>query len=1481
MEESMAGQVTRSFLAAVLVTGAGCSPPTDPRVTWLAPGASVTHAVVSVHAFPGQPESWRLRTTATLGLRSGTSLLPEEAPREPLEYPVSFVVKAPGGEGTLFVRVEVLAQDGAVVGRARGSAVLVPNGSVFMELRLGQPCTGDLECADGVFCNGVERCVLDVCAAPDRVACPESPFACVLQGCVEEARTCSVRVNHDLCPPLVNPDGTTDTTYCDPVSGCVRGQPCDGDGDCADPYVCNGAERCVAGRCMGGAPPSADDSNPCTLDSCAEPAGAMHTPVPHGNRCTTPTVPAGVCVTGTCVETTCGDGVVDVLRDEECDDGWGNSDVEPDACRTNCQPARCGDGVPDSTESCDGAPDCRADCTRCGDGVKQEVEACDNGAANSNQPDAVCRVDCTPGRCGDNVQDSGEACDDGNTVDGDGCAGTCLRREVCGDGVKDPQEACDDGNLNPADGCDGCAQFRWDAQPLVGGSLLATTYGLKSPYSLAVDRRGNLYVCDAGHNTVLRVDGLTGTVTAVAGRGSFGFSGDGQVATSAHLHEPMGIALDGLGNLYVADHRNNRVRRVDGSTGVITTVAGTGTGGYAGDGSAATNAQLRRPSGVAVDGLGNLYVADTDNHVIRRVDATTGVITTVAGTGAPGSDGDGGPAVEGGLRVPLGLALHGLDLLFIADSGNHKVRRVDLPAGTITTVAGTGVGGHSGDGGPATAATLNEPTSVALDTLGRLLVAVFQRQRIRRVDLGTGTITTVAGSGELGFSGDGGPATEAAIMYPRGVAAGPDGSFYLTDHWFRRVRRVDGSTGIITTVAGSGVFGNSGDGTLATSVQLTNAPSVSVDRAGRVLVIDSSDRVRAVDPLLGTTSTVAGVGTRGYSGDGALAVAAEFKSPGATAVDGDGNLFIADTMNYRVRRVDAASGVVTTVAGTGSPWYAGDGSPAVEARVGMVEGLATDAQGNLFLAESQNHVVRRVDVVTGTITTVAGTANAGYGGDGDLATGALLRAPRGLALDGPGNLYVADSENNRVRRIDGVTGTITTVAGTGVGAYAGDGGLATGADLQYPTGVAVDAWGNLYVADTGNHRIRRVDVETGVITTVVGDGEMENSGDGGLAIHASLLYPRAVAFDLRGHLLVGDTSNSRVRRVDAVTGRIVTVAGLVDPVGMGPVAHARLADPVGVALAGDVLLVAGGASGTVQVLRQDAQWLEVVAGRYQHVNATANLARFRDWTFGVVGGVAHDRERGLIYLTESTANRVHVVRMVDPADKGSWTMEPLVNAQGTPGFADGPAVTARLRNPTALLLEGRTLHVADTGNHVIRAVDLDAMTVSTTFGTPETMGFHGDRGPADQALLNQPRAMTRCGDGAFFMADTGNNRVRRVDASGTVDTVLGDGVAASSGDGAPSRTFPVDQPLGLGCDSFGNLYVTSRTAVRVVAADDEGLVDGSGWVRSIYGAPPRDSFPAVATTCLTGLAVTPEDGVLVTDSCSGMLVELTRRAVVP
>jgi sugar lactone lactonase YvrE len=572
-------------------------------------------------------------------------------------------------------------------------------------------------------------------------------------------------------------------------------------------------------------------------------------------------------------------------------------------------------------------------------------------------------------------------------------------------------------------------------------------------------------------------------ISTVAG----GVGGPGRATLVAVT--PCGVSF-GAGHVYVSSFAS--VRKVDPGTDRLTTPAGTGVTGPLGDGRLATRASVSTSShglgtcGAAVDHSGNLVLADAGHSRIRVVAASTGTfysqpmtvgnIYTVAGH-VFGFAGDGGPATSAKLNGPAGVAVDAAGNLVIADCGNARVRVVaastgtfygqPMTAGNIYTIAGGGTGGL-GDRGPATSAVLSSPLAMAPDAAGNVLIADSGHRRVRVVAAGTGTfygkpmtagnIYTIAGTGKIGTSGDGGPATGATLTDPEGVAADANGNVLIADT--TKVRLVAAGTGTfygkamtagdIYTVAGNGMIAFSGDGGPAIRAELNGATGVAADAAGNQAIADpGNNRVRVVAASTGTRYgkpltagdiyTIAGSRFAGFSGDGGPGTSAKLKAPDGVAADPAGNMLIADTQNARVRVVAASTGNfygqpmtagdIYTIAGTGTFGFAGDGGPATSAELSNPAGTAVDATGNVVIADAANNRVRVVAASTGTfygktmtagdIYTIAGKAVAGFSGDGGPATGAELNNPLGVAVAAAGGVLIADFYSKRIREVAG------------------------------------------------------------------------------------------------------------------------------------------------------------------------------------------------------------------------------------------------------------------------------------------------------------------------------------------------------------------------------------------------------------------------------------------------------------------------------
>jgi len=648
----------------------------------------------------------------------------------------------------------------------------------------------------------------------------------------------------------------------------------------------------------------------------------------------------------------------------------------------------------------------------------------------------------------------------------------------------------------------------------------------------------------AGGNIVYRLDEVNQKADVVAGTGESGYSGDGSQATEAKIGFSPSIAVDNNGNLYITSSLTSVIRKVDAISGIITTIAGSTSSGFSGDGGLAALAKLNSPGSIVIDQSGNILFHDRGNYRIRKIDAVTKIISTITGTGTSGFSGDGTFAtlamIEGGPVLPELICNLTGDIFF---TDNNRVRKIDAITNLLSTVAGNGSIGYAGDGGSAINASLNTPWGLAFDTNGNLLFSDSKNNRIRKVDKITGQISTIAGTGLQAYkfsnNGDGAAAIFSKIS-PHNLLVSSNGSIYVSEIGNTRIRKIDPS-GTIKILIGSGSKFY-GDGVSSLSAVLSHPSGICLSNGNIYMADQTNNQIRKVDLKTGIITTVAGDGDEGFKGDGVLATNTSLFVPFTVQVDKAGDIFIADWRFSKIRKVDRNTGIISTVAGKGSfgSSFSGDGGPAVDAFLNLPTSVAFDLSGNLIIADRSNHRIRKVDKTTNIITTIAGTGAPGFSGDGSLALNAQFNLPANLIYDVQGNLYVSDQTNHRIRKIDAVTGIVTTIAGNGTTSYTQDGLKALDVGINLPYGMAFDKVNNLLIADAGNNRILRI--ESGLVYTLAGTGVEGFSGDSDFGTNAKLSFPRDVVVDDDGIIYIADAENARIRKLEGVE----QVTGLFD-----------------------------------------------------------------------------------------------------------------------------------------------------------------------------------------------------------------------------------------------------------------------------------------------------------------------------------------------
>jgi sugar lactone lactonase YvrE len=908
----------------------------------------------------------------------------------------------------------------------------------------------------------------------------------------------------------------------------------------------------------------------------------------------------------------------------------------------------------------------------------------------------------------------------------------------------------------------------------------------------------------------------------------------------ARLNNPGAVIVDRNGDVLIAD--GNRIRKITVGSDIISPFAGTGAAGYAGDNGLAADAQLRDAAALAINAAGDIYIADSGNHAIRRISA--GIITTVAGTGVQGFSGDNGPATSAQLNTPLGVAVDASGNIYVADSFNNRIRKIDVNSGQITTVAGSGVQGFSGDNGPGTAAQLFAPFGVAVDLSGNLYIADYLNARIRKIN--NGIITTLAGTGVQGFSGDNGPATSAQLQYPAGVAVDAGGIIYFADSNNHRIRKI--ANGLITTIAGSGTqggpslrFGYVYNGP-ATATQLSFPRGVAVDGLGNVFIADTTNnRIAFLDttsplitlsPATAAVSEAAGSGTINVTANGLWVATGNANWLTLATPSGNGNTTLNYTYTANTTYLTRTATVTVndkqftiTQSGSPAPLNTAIAAPSAGSRTFTVNVQPTD---NWTAASSAPWLTVSPASGTGSQTlTLTFTANAGD--TGRIAT-----------VTAAGQSFViAQAAANGAYSPWGALGNsiIRTIAGTGSASFSGDNGPASSAQLFNPQGLTVDGSGNIYFADTRNNRVRRIDATTGIITTIAGTGAPSFSGDNGPAFAAALNNPLAVAIDPAGNLFIADYTNNRIRKVAAGTNLISTVA--------------QPSAPTGLALddAGNLYIASAN-----QILKLDAltSVLSIIAGTgpqgFSGDGGPATAATLR-----AAYGVAVDFNRN-VYIADKDNNRIRKIET---------------------GTGIITTVAANLAAPAGLATDAMgNVYIAEYGGHRIHKLTVADGLVTTVAGTGSP-AYSGDNGPATAARLNYPVGVAVDGIGNLYIGDNLNNRIRFVDLTTpalTLSPVWTNLPATATSGLLDIRTTPTSslwlastnvnwlslpQSSGTGMltyDATANTAVTNRSAIITVSTVP-ALVVQSGVAASL--APASATLAPAATSGTIALTVTP------------------------
>jgi sugar lactone lactonase YvrE len=1009
----------------------------------------------------------------------------------------------------------------------------------------------------------------------------------------------------------------------------------------------------------------------------------------------------------------------------------------------------------------------------------------------------------------------------------------------------------------------------------------ATSSGLGVPAGIALDSSGNLYITDISHGDVEKVT-PGGTLSIIAGTGSTGTPTAGP-ATSSHLGGPFGIATDSSGDVYIADANGNRVEKVTPG-GTLSIIAGTGTAGAPTAGVAA-NSKLNSPYAVAVDAAGNLYIGDYNNHEVEKV-TPGGTLSIFAGTGTSGTP-TAGPATSANMGAPDGLTFDSSGDLYVDDYVDHLVYEVVSAAPTFTA-----------DTPPS--ATYDSAYSYTFTATGNPAPTFSVSSGALPYGLSLNTTTGVVsgtpmGSGTFSISASNSAGTATA------------GPFTLS---------VTAPAGDILAFAGTGASGSPTAG-VATSSALTNPQHVALDSSGDVYIADTNNNeVEKVTPS-GTLSVFAGTGTAGAPTAGP-ATSSDLDVPRGVAVDSSGNVYIADAGNDDVEKV-TPSGTLSVFAGTGTAGVPTAG-PATSSELDVPRGVAVDSSGNVYIADSLNNEVEKV-TPSGTLSVFAGTGTAGVPTAG-AATSSRLDDPAGLAFDGSGNLYIADIFNHEVEKVT-PSGTLSVFAGTGT-AGTPTPGVATSAALSQPYAVAASSSGNVYIADYADHEVDEVQ-PTGLLSVFAGTGT-SGTPTAGLATSSKLGGPTGLAVDSSGDVFIGDFDNHMVDEVTAET----VPAFIADSPGSATIGSSYSYTFVASGIPSPTFAVASGSlpaglslntstgvlSGTpttagVSTFTISATngggsvstgSLSITTGSAPTFTAqgppSATTGVAYSYTFAASGypsptfavasgslpaGLSLNTSTGVLSGTPTGSGTftVSATNSFGTATTSSITINVLTPDQllvyaGVVGHSGaptaGPANSSYLLDPDGIAFDSSgDVYIADTGESEILKVN-PAGTLSVFAGT----GTSGapTPGPATASDLHGPEGVTVDGAGNVYIADTGNSEIEKVDTSGVLSVVAGNGTAGTPTAGAATNSH-LDQPRGVVLDSSGNLYIADTANDAVEKVNTSGVLSVIAGVPGTSGAPTAGPASSSHLSNLCGIAIDSSGNLYIGDNGNDVVEKIT------